>query len=91
MTTKGKCKITDGPSREELFDALRLRQEHREVTLTWFEGSNSRSASFVVNGIGAEDGSGDNWFLTLSSVEYNPGQTIGGYFNTKVRKGWLSI
>lgn len=78
MTTTGnieECQIIDGPSREELFDALRLRNEHRKVTFTVLQrgsnGGNPRTSGryirllAVINEITAEDGSGHSWCLKV--------------------------
>jgi len=81
--------ITGGPSREELFDALRLRHENRKPV---FHVPYIRGGCFVVSvdAIGIEDGSGDNWLLQL----HDPNGLLGAnhlkaYFNTVTRRGWM--
>ena len=88
--------ITAGPSREELFDALRLRHEGRKVSFTATKNSQWPNPRFKVLGetetfdvsidsIGVEDGSGNNWLLTISDKT----ERFEGYFNTTRREGWL--
>ncbi len=97
MTNTAQRQITAGPSREELFDALRLRHESRTVTMTventvrWAGDPHKRTICRIYNfqvtvdSIGVEDGSGNNWLLTLS----NKDGRFEGYFNTTRREGWL--
>ena len=73
--------ITAGPSREELFDALRLRDEGRTVWFTLDKvnpdtttSSVNVVASFHVESIGAEDGNPKSWLVRLVSE----GQLLGG-------------
>lgn len=75
-----KCQIIDGPSREELFDALRLRNEHRKVTFTVLQRGNQGNPSIsgrqirllaAINEITAEDGSGHSWCLKVR-IEASP-------------------
>lgn len=66
--------ITDGPSREDLFDALRLFKEHRCVEFELLErrqdgqlrinGSKVRLKARIL-GISPEDGSGHSWCLDV--------------------------
>mgnify|MGYP001353434555 FL=1 len=98
MTNTAQRQITAGPSREELFDALRLRHESRTVTMTVENTVRTagdphkslmmklpRTFQVTVDSIGVEDGSGNNWLLTLS----NKDGRFEGYFNTTRREGWL--
>jgi len=86
-----KAVIIEGPSREELFDALRLRDECRQVTFTVVnrDGRENKLSTWV-NGISAESGSGHCWELRLCDPKSSLG---GGYFraflDTKTRQGWL--
>jgi hypothetical protein len=58
--------VTNGPSREELFDALRLRHERRTVTFVVQTGPGVRSVVRArVNAIANEDCSGKNWLVKL--------------------------
>jgi hypothetical protein len=59
--------ITDGPSREELFDALRLFNEHRKVlfTLKRQDARESYTLPAIVMRIEPEDGSGHSWCLRI--------------------------
>ncbi len=98
----GDWSIEDGPSREVLFDALRLFNEQRRVEFTVlgpdpFNRPGLRGTPYTlvtqVNGIQAEDGSGQNWILTvyflgvpkqLQPTHLGP-YTV--YFNDQRRKG----
>lgn len=95
MTTPATFQITEGPSREELFDALRLRHETRKVTLTVESPFHPQGIFFevFVNGISIEDGSGNSWNLELYHMySKNPFglQYFKAYFNTQRRKGVLT-
>ena len=67
--------IEDGPSREQLFDALRLFNEHRIVTFTLRRrvdtdgsvtiGGQKWDLSAQTLSIMAEDGSGHSWILQV--------------------------
>jgi hypothetical protein len=85
--------LVNGPSREELFDALRLRHEGRKVTFTDAHGLEYKAS---ISAIEIEDGSGESWNLK-GQASY---QTVGGivrpmrfyfsgYFHTGRRKGHL--
>lgn len=100
MTNQQQYVIIAGPSREDLFDALRLRHEDRKVSFTvTFTPQQldsrinmpNKTFDVFVNGISIEDGSGASWLLNL----YEPnGNALGwkylnGYFNTTTRNGWI--
>lgn len=87
--------ITDGPSREELFDALRLFNEHRSVE---FQVGLSPVASSLVrvkmqiNSIAAEDGTGRNWNLIVyptgqSNLSIDHPGPYKLYYNDNLRRG----
>lgn len=69
--TANQREIVEGPSREELFDALRLRNEGRKVSLTISRQTKPGSPfklldetfDVFVNGISVEDASGHKWLL----------------------------
>ena len=99
MTTAQR-QIVAGPSREELFDALRLRHEGREVTFTVAPQTQVPASarfkpvnlafSVQVNELGIEDGSGNNWLFKL----YDRYAVLGsmyleGYINVTRREGWV--
>lgn len=98
MTTKFKqYKITAGPSREQLFDALRLRHEGRTVEFTIeiepdgpeIAGSYFQFAA-QVNNLGVEDGSGNRWLFELQNKDlFLKCQKLAGYIDTTRRTGWL--
>jgi len=82
--------IAGGPSREELFDALRLQHKHGDVSFTLAYESLQIKVRASIRGIRSEDGSGDSWLLCL----YNPHGLLGlthleAYYNTARRKGWM--
>lgn len=98
-SNENRFEVTGGPSREELFDALRLRHEYRPVLFCIFVAAHQRTRSLSsdfyntnlqINGIAVEDGSGHKWLIEL----FDPTKTFGstklhGYFNTSSRKGWV--
>ena len=104
MTSTSQRELVAGPSREELFDALRLRHEGRKVTFTLApqnitgrtlaEGRKFVPGNLAfhvqVNEVGIEDGSGNNWLFKL----YDEHAVLGtmyleGYINITTRKGWV--
>lgn len=87
--------ILSGPSREELFDALRLRSENRHVT---FKVSFQKEASnpielmlqTTINGILAESGSGKSWLLRLCDLDRTFGRSeLVAYFETTSHTGYI--
>ncbi|MEI7765747.1 MAG: hypothetical protein WCI93_04170 [bacterium] len=60
-----KIEITNGPSREEMFDGLRLFSEKRLVPFIIEKNNMERWVAVIVNSIQAEDESGHSWNLTL--------------------------
>lgn len=92
--------IISGPSREGLFDALRLRHEERMVCFNFAEAGASSIAGgqivehklgkgfdvwTLVDGIKAGGGQGDSWFLELSIPKEQ--RSVRCYYNTSSRKG----
>lgn len=57
--------ITNGPSREELFDALRLCSEKRLIPFLVKKNEKEKYFGVIINSIQAEDGSGQSWNLTF--------------------------
>lgn len=83
-------KILSGPSREELFDALRLINERRSVTFTW--GNNlvgSRIVNVHILSLIAEDGSGDKWLGTARMDSIQVQGNFDFFYDSKSRKGWI--
>lgn len=78
-------KLNEGPSREELFDALRLRHEGRLVS---FRSTSGLRYEVSINEIGVESGGGNNWYGT---GYLSDGLQIKYYFNTKGRTGTISM
>ena len=58
--------ITNGPSREELFDGLKYTAEKRLVPFSCNVNDIDRFLAGLVTSIQAEDGSGESWNITLS-------------------------
>lgn len=90
--------IENGPSREQLFDALRLWHENRSV-LFWFEFDSGGAKPDLdgthcsVKGISLEAGTGHSWNIVVNagndSADGAPKGELVGYYNTKTRKGVL--
>lgn len=59
-------KIVNGPSREELFDGLRLYSEKRLIPFIIKKDDVERWTAVVITSIQAEDGNGQSWNLTFS-------------------------
>ena len=62
-------KITSGPSREELFDGLRLFAEKRPVGFVIENNGRQMTPIVWMHGIEAEDGSGQSWNIKFSIAE----------------------
>jgi len=100
-TTNQRREINSGPSREELFDALRLRHEGRAIPFTVSPpkqrpGSRIRvlneTFNVQVNSVGIEDGSGNCWLLTLDDYHEILGSScLSAYYNTRTRTGWVQV
>ena len=90
--TKAQWTIIGGPSREELFDALRLHHEEREVTFTVTPNCNVGNLVLRVRveELGVEDGSGNNWLFKVYDRQSILGSmSLHGYINTRTREGWI--
>ncbi len=59
--------IINGPSREELFDGLRLFAEKRYVPFLVKKNEIEKYFAATIKSIEAEDGSGHSWNLTISA------------------------
>jgi hypothetical protein len=81
MNAQKNITIHAGPSREELFDALRLRHESRLVEFTVTDRKDKMRA--VIDSIGVESGDGESWILEVS---YR-GVRLEGYYHSKRREG----
>lgn len=57
--------ITSGPSREELFDGLRLFAEKRQVGFLFENNGRQITLPFSMQSIQAEDGSGNSWNVQM--------------------------
>jgi len=104
MTDTTLRNIVAGPSCEELFLALRLRHEGRKVTFTVAPSHITRrnlaggrkfipqalQFDVMVDELGIEDGSGNNWLFTLYDATASFGSTrLKGYMDTTRREGWV--
>jgi hypothetical protein len=84
--------IENGPSREAIFDSLRLNNEGRAVSLELVGGLR---LDFRITAIEAEDGSGDSWNLrgyVSGSSEVTPrdwSRSCRVYYSTRRRAGFL--
>lgn len=58
--------ITSGPSREELFDGLRLFAEKREVGFSIEDNGRLLTLPVIMQGIYPEDGSGQSWNVVIN-------------------------
>ncbi|MCX6753421.1 MAG: hypothetical protein NTW62_03715 [Candidatus Nomurabacteria bacterium] len=58
---KNRILITSGPSREELFDGLRLFAEKRTIDFIIEKNGQKTKLPLIIQGIEAEDGSGECW------------------------------
>lgn len=83
MNVQKQIKINAGPSREELFDALRLRHEGRKVMFTVTSSSEKMEA--VIDSIGVESGCGESWLL---ETNYK-GVRLEGWYHSKRREGFF--
>ena len=84
--------VVSGPSREGLFDALRLFTEDRTIEITYLgKCQEAIKLPVHVSAIEAEDGSGWSWNC---KGWYGSGELDGNvefYCNTNTRKGWIKF
>ncbi len=104
--TEVTLRITSGPSREELFDALRLCAEGREVEFTLYGEEPVGSVSYPIRHavkrlqvlcISTQDADGETWELKLGMGKgddwvFSPhlGGKVTAYYNSRCRRGALS-
>lgn len=80
-----QVKIVSGPSREEMFDSLRLFKERRRVEFVLDDSRNSQFSTFCsIVSIQAEDGSGQSWNLDGYAED---GLRFQAYYRTDKRTG----
>lgn len=70
--------ITNGPSREELFDGLRLFSEKRLVPFCIKMDEKERFLAVIISSIQAEDGGGQSWNLTFYANQLLVSEEIFG-------------
>lgn len=63
---KKTIEISNGPSREELFDGLRLFSEKRLVPFQIIQNGIEKYFAAIIHSIEAEDGNGQSWNLAFS-------------------------
>ena len=99
--------ILSGPSREELFDGLRLASEKRFVGFVMINNGRQMAPLVILQSIEAEDGSGQSWNLKFSIPESFVGKmpypinvfkkakipivTVKAYYSSKTRKGIITV
>ncbi|MCX6755666.1 MAG: hypothetical protein NT068_04005 [Candidatus Nomurabacteria bacterium] len=92
--------ITGGPSREELFDGLRLLSEKRQIPFTFkaTKGTELIMPLVTMQSIAAEDGSGHSWnitflvkkcFVVIGSKDESL-VTVKAYYSSMRRKGTVT-
>lgn len=103
MTSTARRYIVAGPSREALFDALRLQYEGRKITFTVaptleqqatggnYGRPNNLALQVKVDMLRPEDGSGNNWLFELIDEHQSLGSCkLRGHINTTLRcEGWV--
>lgn len=82
-------RILKGPSRESLFDSLRLWNEHRKIEFFVVKKLNHMTmVQATINSIAVESGDGNNWFGTGNTTT---GEKFQYYFNTTRRDGSVTF
>lgn len=87
-TMSKTIQITNGPSREELFDGLRLVTEKRLLPFCVEKEEKEKYIAVLVSSIGAEDGSGQSWNLVCSISEHFISDS---FFATKPKKEEIGV
>ncbi len=88
--------ILEGPSKFDLMLAIfdGGSDRRREVTFTVAQrGHHAYREQIVtlIDGADREDGSSENWLIKgWHLVTPSQWKSIGGYYNTKTRRGWLA-
>lgn len=86
-TMKKTIQISNGPSREELFDGLRLFSEKRMIPFCVQKDSEEKHVAALINAIEAEDGSGQSWNLQICLNK----KFLSDQFFTKSEKKELGV
>ena len=76
----------------EKWDELKkLSADHPDVeNYVHVYGLGPKQIETIIQSLGKEDGSGENWYLELYVVDGDrPSQLVRGYYNTQCRKGYL--
>lgn len=93
MTKVEQLRVMDGPSREELFDALRLRHEQRTIVFKLkHPGAPGvlRPMSAIIIGITAESDNGHYWNVTGTFVTPGHIAPFDMFYRTNDRNGILN-
>jgi hypothetical protein len=80
---KNTIQITDGPSREELFDGMRLFAEKRTILFTVKVNEKDYHLRVKMLGIEAEDGSGNSWNLKFVITTF---ELMGAKVSPEIKK-----
>lgn len=86
MSSETLYDVTNGPSREELFDALRLRHEGRKAIFTYKSGLLTVRKEFTIDMIQGEDGSGNSWNLLVRNPHLG---RVKMYYHSHKRTGMI--
>ena len=91
--------ITSGPSREELFDGLRLFSEKRQVGFLIVDNGRQMTLPTIMQSIQAEDGSGQSWNISIIvevkdllalSLPVNVKQVFAGHKSVRIKAYYSS-
>lgn len=83
--------ITNGPSREELFDGLRLFAEKRLVPFCMKMQEEEKYVAVAISSIEAEDGSGHSWNLKVTVNQYFITESFFSSKKREVEKGVAAV
>lgn len=103
MTTSRYISIESGPSREELFDALKYAYDKKRDFKVSFTGVHVRQSGSVrsnisrgtftatINGIQHEDGSGQSFIIYAQTSVKELGGLTEFYYNARTRTGRVNV
>ncbi len=94
-----RSNIVDGPSKFDLMLALfDSDSSHRRTVAFLLENPEAKqgdlqcaSLNFVINEVGREDGSGENWLFDGYYKVADRSGNARGFFSTRTRKGWVQF
>jgi len=98
MTNSNQFQVLEGPSRETLFDALRLRHEGKKVFFTLRPVATDGiptwkvTHGFHINSISVFENDGDRWLIKLFDRKASlAAKYLCGYYNSSARTGWMRL